>query len=133
MKFNNSQTSGFPKVCCLIPGCNKSTSQLRPVPEGNFNLDTGTPEIEWICQTHWRPVPKRLKQRRSTALRRHKLLISKLKDDSGKVAWESVSQDAKRRIEKLHSIIRKSWSSCKDSVLIKPEELQHDVETVMGW
>ena len=58
------QTSGFPRVNCLVPDCRRGTTTIRPNAEGE--------QGEYVCAVHWRTVPKDWKQRLSLFIRRMK-------------------------------------------------------------
>lgn len=57
------QTSGFPRVQCLAPDCQRGTTRIRPNEDGD--------QDEWICGDHWRRVPKSWKSRLSLFRRRY--------------------------------------------------------------
>lgn len=68
------QTSGFPRVNCLVEGCRRGTTRIEPYEEGAVGVETNEPRPSWICGVHWRRVPRRLKRRRSFLLRRWRKL-----------------------------------------------------------
>lgn len=90
------RNSMSPRVICVIPGCDHSSKQQWL-------------NHEWICGSHWRAVPARLRQRRHntrSALRRR-----------GEVRREEIGgryvalTDRARRIEAL------VWSKLKAAAL----------------
>lgn len=59
MKPVRRQTSGWPRVGCLVPGCGRGTTRIQPNEDGE--------QGEYVCGRHWPMVPKSLKRRLARA------------------------------------------------------------------
>ena len=62
MKQHRPQRSGFPRVNCIVDGCARGTTRIRPDADGA--------QGDWICADHWRTVPKAWRRRLSLFGRR---------------------------------------------------------------
>jgi len=54
--------SGHPRVNCLVPGCRRGTTTVPPEDQRRG--------VQYLCGTHWRQVPRSLKNRMAKYRRR---------------------------------------------------------------
>ncbi len=109
-------TAGRPRVNCLVPGCERGTTTLEPLPEGSVWLEHPEDRAHrFICGGHWQQVPRYMKRRRSRlvrewrAIRRHHGITT---------YWELSPGSAPRlRMVQLERLIPRAWALIERCVL----------------
>ena len=92
--MRRKQTSGFPRVNCLAPGCKRGTTRIEPGANGF--------QGEWICAHHWRTVPKTWRQRLSLYRRRY----SRAVDHGDDLKAQSAARCYWSRWDRIAALVR---------------------------
>lgn len=58
-------------MTCLVVGCERSTTKLQPLPDGQEWICHEGDVPEWLCGTHWPRVPRAWKRRLRRLEREH--------------------------------------------------------------
>ena len=115
-------TSGFPRTNCCIPGCNRGTTTIEPMPAGHVSMDTGRGRHEFICGKHWRLVPRSWKRRRRKT---HRWMKRTWPDG---VAWHELAEDQRRQHETAFRLSKKIWARMKAHAASPLDGIERDVE-----
>lgn len=98
------------RIRCCVPFCRRTIDPAK--------LEVG--HTEWICEKHWRTVPRAIKQRRRQVKRRiAQLQRMWLSDQRGRKRWDEGARYTRycwtitRAYQADHSV----WDSCKAAAI----------------
>ncbi len=117
------QTSGFPRVGCLVPGCKRGTTRIEPLPDNRFWLHHDGRDPQYICGVHWARVPKALRRRDRMFIRAWRKLSE---------PWPPIPGDQEQKARQVEMLIRKSWERIKRVACGDETPMYDDIPAAMS-
>jgi hypothetical protein len=111
--------TGNPPIKCMVPSCKAQTGRFELLENGRW-LESDSPVAEWLCTRHWALVPRYMKRRRTKLIR-----LWRKYNPSGKFWDYPGGSTERRRILRIETLIRRTWSRC---VQIAAGEVEVEVE-----